>query len=171
LPVIITRGNNVYGPRQYPEKLIPKLICRLERGLTCCLHGDGSHKRSYLYIDDVVKAFDIILHKARIGEIYNIGTSFEISNYQVARTLLKKFGYQNQEDQHIEYCEDRPFNDLRYSIDPQKLHNLGWRPVIDFEEGLNRTIEWYKTNFHNWENVEIALVPHPIPPHSINSIE
>jgi len=166
LPVIITRGNNVYGPHQFPEKVIPKFISLLSRERPCCIHGDGTHLRSFLYIDDVVKAFDKILHKGKIGEVYNIGTRFEISNLALAKMLIKKFGYGSKEKDFIQFFEDRPFNDCRYQIDATKLFNLGWKPKTTFEDGLDMTIEWYKNNFDNWEKAELALVPHPIKPWS-----
>jgi len=157
LPVIITRGNNVYGPHQYPEKVIPKWINLLERNRPCCVHGDGSHRRSFLFVDDVTNAFDIVLHQGKIGEIYNIGTPFEISTKELAKLLVSKYG--KNEDEYIQYQEDRPFNDCRYSIDASKLYTLGWRPTTDFDTGLDVTIKWYRCNFNNWENAEQALEP------------
>jgi len=162
LPVIITRGNNVYGPHQFPEKIIPKFIGLLERGRSCCIHGTGRCKRSFIYVSDVVRAFDTILHKGTIGEIYNIGTSFEISTLEVAKKLLEEYGLSDQENKYIEFVADRPFNDLRYSIDPSKLYALGWKEQIPWDQGVKQTIAWYKTyKFDNWENAELALKPHP----------
>jgi dTDP-D-glucose 4,6-dehydratase len=93
-----------------------------------------------LYIDDVVEAFDVILHRAHVGEVYNIGSPFEISNYELAKRLLSKFGIKKEEEsKYIFNVEDRAFNDCRYHIDASKLHRLGWHPRIDFEEGLDRT--------------------------------
>jgi dTDP-glucose 4,6-dehydratase len=156
LPVIITRGNNVYGPHQYPEKVIPKWINLLERDRPCCVHGDGSHRRSFLFVSDVAKAFDIILHQGKTGEIYNIGTSFELSTKDLAKILIAKYG---KGEEYIQHYADRPFNDCRYAIDATKLHQLGWKSTTSFQEGLDITIEWYKKNFNNWENAELALVP------------
>merc|ERR1719266_2140506 len=96
LPTIITRGNNVYGPRQYPEKLIPKFILLLDQDKPCPVYGTGQNMRSYLYIDDVCNAFDVVLHKGKVGKIYNIGTSFEITNIQVLKELLKIFGKEKE---------------------------------------------------------------------------
>jgi len=163
LPVIISRGNNVYGPHQYPEKIIPKFICLLSKGRPCCIHGDGSHRRSYLFIDDVVLAFDIILHKGIIGEIYNVASPFEISNLELARKIIQLFHLENA-NQFIEYCEDRLFNDRRYFIDGRKLYDLGWKPVVNFDEGLKKTIEWYRKHPSYWEEEDLALIPHPIFP-------
>lgn len=164
VPVIITRGNNVFGPRQFPEKLIPKFISLLASGKPCCIHGNGEHRRSYIYVDDVARAFHLVLKKGEIGHVYNIGTDFEISTLDVARSLLKEFGLSDQESKYITHVENRAFNDLRYHISISKLHELGWKPLVPFTDGLKRTIEWYKgINLEqHWGNhVYQALVPHP----------
>ncbi|CAI9094814.1 OLC1v1030614C1 [Oldenlandia corymbosa var. corymbosa] len=158
LPTITTRGNNVYGPNQFPEKLIPKLILRSMQGLDLPIHGDGSNVRSYLYSGDVAEAFDIILHKGVIGNVYNIGTKKERSNLDVAEDICKLFGRNSKEV--IKFVEDRPFNDKRYFLDDQKLKNLGWEERTSWEEGLRNTIEWYKVNTDWWGDVTAALHPH-----------
>jgi len=158
LPTIITRGNNVYGPHQYPEKLIPKFICLLNRDRPCYIHGDGSNRRNFLFVEDVASAFDTITHKGVVGNVYNIGTDFEISNLDVARILLKHF---EKDESHIQFVENRPFNDCRYKINSDKLLALGWKPEVTWEDGIKRTIDWYKANMKNWSSVEGALVPHP----------
>ena len=160
LPVVITRGNNVYGPRQFPEKVIPKFINLIMRGRKCCLHGDGAAQRSFLHVDDVAAAFDVILHKAVVGQVYNIGTMFELSMLDLTKLLFKVMGKEFSLDQ-VEFVEDRKFNDSRYAISPARLEALGWSPTIDFEEGLSATIDWYKDNWGNWGDIEDALVPHP----------
>lgn len=161
LPIIITRGNNVYGPKQYPEKLIPKFICLLSKKKKCTIHGDGSNKRNFIYIDDVVSAFDTILHKGEIGKIYNIGTDYEISNLQVAKHLIELFGYEPI-DNWIQFVEDRPFNDFRYAINFDQLKSLGWSAKIGFQDGLKQTLDWYsKLSPSHWEDLESALVAHP----------
>jgi len=161
LPTIITRGNNVYGPHQFPEKIIPKFILRLLRGLPCCIHGTGQNTRNYLFVKDVARAFETILHKGHIGQIYNIGTDFEVSNLGVAKRLLEIFGLTDKEKEYITFVEDRKYNDQRYAIDTKKLNTLGWKPEVAWEEGLRQTVEWYKTNEGNWDSVDHALVPHP----------
>lgn len=161
LPIIITRGNNVYGPGQYPEKLIPKFISLLRRRSPCTIHGNGQHRRSFIFIDDVVEAFDVILHKGVTGQIYNIGTDFEITNLEVARSILRVLQLDNEEDKWILYVEDRNFNDIRYHIRFDKLHALGWKPAVSFEEGLRMTIDWYDSNGDHFENFSSALVAHP----------
>jgi UDP-glucose 4,6-dehydratase len=168
LPTIITRGNNVYGPHQFPEKIIPKFVNQLMRGLPLTLHGTGANTRNYLYVEDVARAFDVILHKGAVGEIYNIGGNNEKSNMEVARELLKALGKVDAagsltaaEAKHIVFVPDRPFNDLRYHLDCARLNALGWREEVSFEAGLARTVEWYGKYSGNWDNVESALVAHP----------
>lgn len=158
MPCIITRGNNVYGPNQYPEKLIPKFVNLLERGRPVCLHGDGSHRRSFIYVEDVARAFDTVLHHGEVGHIYNIGTEFEISNKEVAQKLIEMFHLNSS---FITFVRDREFNDRRYHIDNRKLLELGWKPEISFDEGLLRTIQWYRQNPTYYGDLTGVLVPHP----------
>jgi len=168
LPTIITRGNNVFGPRQYPEKLIPKCITLFLRGKPCYIHGNGNNKRSFIFVDDVVSAFDTILHKGITGELYNIGIATERSNISVAKDILKIFGLQEKEKELIQYVPDRPFNDFRYAIHSEKLERLGWSPKVSWEEGLQKTVAWYREILSNgdakqwWDDdIESVLVPHP----------
>ena len=168
LPTIITRGNNVYGPHQFPEKIIPKFINQLMRGLPLTLHGTGSNTRNYLFVEDVARAFDVILHSGVVGEIYNIGGNNEKSNIEVARELLKGLKKVEEagslaaaEAKHIVFVPDRPFNDLRYHLDCARLNALGWKEEVSFEAGLARTVAWYQRYSGNWDNVESALVAHP----------
>lgn len=148
LNVIITRGNNVYGPRQYPEKLIPKFISHLQRGEDCPIHGSGSQMRSFLYTDDVVRAFDIILRKGKIGEIYNIGANKEYTVLGVFEQLIREL-YPLSVSSNLNrkcFVKDRDFNDHRYFISSEKLIELGWVQNVDFTEGIKRTVEWYCKN-------------------------
>jgi len=161
LPCLITRGNNVYGPHQFPEKLIPKFANMLLRDMPLTLHGDGSNTRNFLYVKDVANAFDIILHKGEAGQVYNIGGKNELSNLEVSRQLLKIFGKEDKEDELITFVPDRKFNDLRYTITSKKLHELGWVEEMAWEEGLKTTVEWYKTYSYRYGNIEGALVAHP----------
>ncbi|KAE8625970.1 hypothetical protein XENTR_v10006457 [Xenopus tropicalis] len=161
-PVVITRSSNVYGPHQYPEKVIPKFISLLQRNQKCCIHGSGRQTRHFLYASDVVDALITILTRGEIGEVYNIGASFEISVSQLARELIqtmKNTASESEIENWIVYVNDRPVNDLRYSMKSEKMHSLGWRPKVHWKEGIQRTIEWYKDNFHNWQNAELALEP------------
>mmetsp|Transcript_28623 Transcript_28623/g.61840 ORF Transcript_28623/g.61840 Transcript_28623/m.61840 type:complete len:352 (+) Transcript_28623:3-1058(+) len=162
VPVLITRGNNVYGPNQYPEKVIPKFILRLLRGQTCCLHGDGGTVRNYVHVKDVARAFDVVLHKGKVDEIYNIGTEFEISINDLAKRIIELIGLTPTE-KYMEYVADRNINDKRYAIDVGKLAKLGWTPEIDFERGIRDTIEWYRNLApDHWDDVESSLRPHPV---------
>ena len=178
LPVIITRGNNVYGPHQYPEKIIPKFINQLMRGLPLTLHGSGGNTRNYLFVEDVARAFDVILHKGKAGDIFNIGGTNEMSNIDVARTLLRTMGLvgpvpegasaaeikaaeDDASSKNIIFVPDRPFNDLRYPLECAKLAELGWVEQESWATGLAKTVAWYKKYSGNWADVESALVAHP----------
>ena len=161
LPCIITRGNNVYGPHQYPEKLIPKFTNQLLKGMKLTLHGDGSNTRNFLFVEDVARAFDTILHKGKVANIYNIGGDNEVSNLQVAKDLLKILGKEGEEDELITFVPDRKFNDLRYTIHSGKLHELGWTEQMGWEEGLRKTVEWYRDYTSRYGNIDAALVAHP----------
>ncbi|CAN0913922.1 Trifunctional UDP-glucose 4,6-dehydratase/UDP-4-keto-6-deoxy-D-glucose 3,5-epimerase/UDP-4-keto-L-rhamnose-reductase RHM1 [Linum grandiflorum] len=159
LPVITTRGNNVYGPNQFPEKLIPKFILLAMMGKPLPIHGDGSNVRSYLYCEDVAEAFEVVLHKGEVGHVYNIGTKKERRVLDVASDICKMFSL-NPNDQ-IKFVENRPFNDQRYYLDDQKLKSLGWFERTTWEEGLKKTMEWYTTHPGFWGDVSGALLPHP----------
>lgn len=144
LPVVITRGNNVYGPRQFPEKLIPRFISNLLIGKMCPIHGEGKTRRNFIYVDDVSRAVDTILRKGEINEIYNIGSDDEYSVMDVLKTLIEEIGIKSPIEEVSEFVEDRAFNDFRYCVDSSKLEKLGWEKTISFKEGMNRTILWYK---------------------------
>jgi len=161
LPVIITRGNNVYGPHQYPEKLIPKFISQLMRGRAVTLHGTGLNTRNFLYVTDVARAFETILFKGHEGVIYNIGGDHEISNIETARHLIRIMGLSSRMESLITFVSDRAFNDKRYTIDTSRLSDLGWREEVSLEEGLHRTVEWYRRNGYRFGDIETALVAHP----------
>jgi len=143
LRCIITRCNNVYGPNQYPEKLIPKFIKLLKSGEKCTIHGDGSSLRSFIHCDDVSSAVDIILHKGKIDEIYNIGSDLkdERSVLEVTEFLVKKIFGKDTADDYIKFVPDRPFNDKRYFITNKKIKKLGWKPTISFTEGINSLLD------------------------------
>ncbi|RLN53615.1 hypothetical protein BBJ28_00020864 [Nothophytophthora sp. Chile5] len=165
LPTIITRSNNVYGPHQYPEKLIPKFINQILRDRPVTIHGDGLHTRNYLYISDVVAAFDLILHEGKIGEVYNIGGENELSNKEVAMDLLAVMKPQllgAEKAKMVTHVQDRPFNDHRYTIDASKIRRLGWQEKVSWRDGLRRTVKWSCRYGHRFANVDHALEPHPI---------
>lgn len=143
LPVVVTRGNNVYGPNQYPEKLIPRFIKLLQEGKKVTIQGDGSCVRAFLHVDDTARAFETILFKGRIGEVYNIGCheGMEYSVMDVAKMLIKRIHDTEDYDAWIEYIEDRPFNDQRYYISNQKLKELGWSIEVGFDEGVCQLLQ------------------------------
>lgn len=142
MPIIITRGNNVYGPNQYPEKVIPKFIDQLKNNKKITIQGDGSHLRSFLHSYDTAMAFYIILERGKNGEIYNIGSNdnTEISVLELGKKLIKMIKNTDKYDDWIDYIEDRPFNDKRYFISNQKLNDLGWEITVNFDEGLKELI-------------------------------
>lgn len=151
MPVMIVRSNNVYGPHQFPEKVIPKFVSLLERGSKMILHGDGSPTRKYLFGSDAAEAFDTIFHKGSIGEIYNIGSYDEIRNKDLCYLLLEHFGIPTKDfSQWVEFGKDRPFNDMRYAVDCSKLSNLGWKQRTPFSQGLKITVDWYRKFGDNW---------------------
>ena len=161
LPFIITRGNNVYGPNQYPEKAIPKFAILASRGEKIAVHGDGFATRSYMHVDDAARAFDVVLHAGETSQIYNIGSREERTVLSVARDVCGILG-KNPEDT-VAHVEDRAFNDRRYFIDSTKLLALGWRQRVDWTRGLRETVEWFTTRDLKayWKNFESALLPHP----------
>lgn len=142
MPIIITRGNNVYGPNQYPEKLIPRFIELLKDDKKVTIQGDGSNVRAFLHANDTASAFETILEKGEIGEIYNIGCDdgMEYSVLEIAQILIKLIKNTEDYDDWIEYVEDRPFNDKRYYISNQKLKDLGWEIKEDFMRSLQKLV-------------------------------
>ncbi len=143
LPIIITRGNNVYGPNQYPEKLIPRFIQLLQQGSKVTIQGDGSGQRGFLHVDDTVRAFQCILEHGSAGEIYNIGCDehAEYSVLDIARLLISKIkGPTADPNDWIEYVPDRPFNDRRYFISNDKLKALGWTIEVPFLQGIDQLV-------------------------------
>jgi len=142
MPIIITRGNNVYGPNQYPEKLIPLFIKQLKENKKVTIQGSGSAVRAFLHAYDTAKAFECILEKGVIGEIYNIGCDdkMEFSVMEISKILIKLIKNTDNYNEWIEYIEDRPFNDQRYYISNQKLKDLGWNIEVTLMNGLNELI-------------------------------
>ncbi|MDP2929478.1 MAG: dTDP-glucose 4,6-dehydratase [Candidatus Omnitrophota bacterium] len=150
LPVIITRSSNNFGPNQYPEKIIPLFITNLLRNKRVPLYADGMNVRDWLYVIDNCEAIDLIMHKGRTGEIYNIGGITEITNLELTYNLLEMLG---KDKGFIKYVKDRPGHDKRYSLDITKLKALGWRPRHNFKEALEVTIDWYRENKPWWVNI------------------
>jgi dTDP-glucose 4,6-dehydratase len=149
MPIVITRGNNVYGKNQYPEKLIPRFIKLLKENKKVTIQGDGSSVRAFLHAYDTAKAFEVILEKGVIGEIYNIGCdeNMEYSVLDIAKILIKMIKKSENYEDYIEYIEDRPYNDMRYYISNQKLKDLGWNIEVDLMSGLDDLTKDYKINF------------------------
>lgn len=139
IPIIISRGNNVYGSNQYPEKLIPLFIKLLKEEKKLTIHGDGSCVRAFLHVSDTVKAFELILNYGVIGEIYNIGCDedMEYSVMDIAKILIKIIKNTNKYEEWIEYVEDRPYNDKRYYISNKKIRDMGWNIEVDLMTGIN----------------------------------
>ena len=144
LPVLNTRCSNNYGPYQYPEKLIPFFISQLLKGEKVPVYGDGLNVRDWLYVYDHCKAIDVVLHKGRIGEVYNIGGHNEKTNMEITHLILDAMG---KDESSIKYVEDRLGHDRRYAIANDKIQSeLGWEPSVTFEEGIKLTIDWYLNN-------------------------
>jgi len=142
MPIIITRGNNVYGPNQYPEKLIPRFIKQLKENEPVTIQGDGSNVRAFLHVLDVCSALECIIEKGELGEIYNIGSDdhYEYSVLEIAQKLIKCVKNTDDYDKWITYVADRPFNDKRYYISNEKVKNLGWEICVNFDNGINELI-------------------------------
>jgi dTDP-glucose 4,6-dehydratase len=146
-PIVITRTSNNFGPYQFPEKLIPLFITNLIDGLKVPLYGDGLNVRDWIYVEDNCRAIDIVLHKGKIGEIYNVGGGNEKPNIWITKKIIKLTG---KTESMIEPVADRLGHDRRYSIDCSKIEReFGWKPQYDFEEALEKTVHWY-INHEDW---------------------
>ncbi len=151
LPVLITRSSNNYGPFQYPEKIIPLFITNLIEGKKVPLYGDGLNVRDWLYVLDNCSGIDMVLHKGKVGEIYNIGADNEKTNKEITEIILKELG---KDDSSIEHVKDRPGHDRRYALDSTKLKKLGWKPEYNFEQAMKETIDWYKNRSDWWKKIK-----------------
>lgn len=144
LPVIIIRGNNVYGPRQYPEKVISKFIVSLLSGQKCTVQGNGYTRRNFIYVNDFCHAVEVVMKRGQLNHIYNIGTDNEHSVLDIARTAVRLIhGTHVSADAYVEFIPDRYYNDFTYRINCEKLHSLGWKPKVDFEQGMRLTCRYY----------------------------
>jgi len=154
--VVITRCTNNYGPRQFPEKLIPKTIILAKQGRNIPIYGNGKNLRDWIFVDEHCDAVYEILINGKSGQAYNISANNEISNIQIVNKILGIMGKSND---LIEFVEDRPGHDQRYSLDSSKIKNeLGWSTKINFEEGIRKTIEWYEKNFSYYESVSNEIL-------------
>ncbi|AEN07838.1 dTDP-glucose 4,6-dehydratase (plasmid) [halophilic archaeon DL31] len=140
LPVLVTRTSNNFGPRQHPEKLIPKFITNAAAGEKLPVYGDGSNVREWIYVEDNCRALDLVLRDGTVGEIYNIGSHAEKTNLEVTEAILDAVG---ADDDLIEFVEDRAGHDQRYALETEKIEALGWEPEYTFEEGLEATVDYY----------------------------
>lgn len=148
IPGIIVRPSNNYGPYQFPEKFIPLMITNLIKDRPIPIYGEGRNIRDWLFVEDNCRAIDIILHKGKIGEAYNVGGNSEMRNIDLARAVLK---IMDKKDEMITFVKDRPGHDFRYALDTSKVEmELGWRPETDIMEGLRKTICWYMDNEWWW---------------------
>ena len=151
LPVSISRCSNNYGPYHFPEKLIPLMIANALNDKPLPVYGTGENVRDWLYVTDHCAAIDLIVRKGRVGEVYNIGGHNERTNLQVVKTILKAL---DKPESLIRFVTDRPGHDMRYAIDPTKIHEeLGWLPETPFDEGIQKTIRWYLNNKPWWEHI------------------
>jgi len=151
MPVSITRCSNNYGPYHFPEKLIPLIIKNILEGKSLPVYGDGTNVRDWLYVEDHCRAIDLIIHNGRVGEVYNVGGHNEMKNIDIVKIICKELG---KPESLITHVTDRKGHDMRYAIDPTKIHNeLGWLPETKFEDGIKKTIQWYLDNKEWWETI------------------
>lgn len=151
LPATVSRCSNNYGPYQFPEKLIPLMIINALNDKPLPVYGKGENVRDWLYVEDHCKAIDLIIHKGKIGEIYNIGGHNEMPNIDIVKLICHAL---NKPETLITYVSDRKGHDLRYAIDPAKIHSeLGWLPEMKFAEGIEKTISWYLDNKNWWQHI------------------
>lgn len=151
LPVTISRCSNNYGPYHFPEKLIPLMIVNALADKPLPVYGTGENVRDWLYVEDHCKAIDLIIHKGKIGEIYNVGGHNEMANIDIVKLICQKLG---KPESLISFVQDRKGHDLRYAIDPKKIHNeLGWSPETKFDMGIEKTIQWYLDNKEWWQTI------------------
>jgi dTDP-glucose 4,6-dehydratase len=154
-PAMIVRPSNNYGPYQYPEKFIPLMITNLLENKTIPVYGEGRNVRDWLFVGDTCSAIDLILHKGRDGEVYNVGGNAERRNIDIARRVLEMMG---KDERAITYVADRPGHDYRYALDNSKIERqLGWKPSMDIEKGLEATIRWYRENEWWWKPLKERL--------------
>lgn len=150
-PAMITRGSNTYGPYQYPEKIIPLFITNLLESKKAPLYGDGSDRRDWLHVDDHARGILVVLERGAPGEIYNLGSRFELSNLALTRRILTAFG---KDETWIEPHPERAGHDRRYALHSAKAEALGWAPAVSFGEGLRETIAWYRTHEQWWRRAK-----------------
>ncbi len=151
VPVVITRASNNYGPNQFPEKIIPLFITNLIDDIPVPLYGDGQNERDWLHVDDHCRGVDLLIEKGTPGEVYNIGGGNQVKNVDLTHRILELVG---KPSSLIKPVADRPGHDRRYSLDTTKLESLGWKPRARFEDGLARTVQWYRDNERWWRPIK-----------------
>ena len=151
LPVVITRASNTYGPMAYPEKVIPLFITNLIDGQKAPVYGEGKQARDWLHVEDHCRAIALLVEKGVDGDVYNIGGVEECANIELTRAILRLMG---KDESFIEFVQDRPGHDFRYSLNCSKLRRLGWKPEYTLEKGLKITADWYKNNEAWWRPVK-----------------
>ena len=151
IDAVITRCSNNFGPYQFPEKLIPLMIANALEGKPLPVYGDGLHVRDWIYVMDHCSAVDLVLHKGKAGEVYNIGGNYDVPNIQIVKQLLSILG---KPESLIRFVQDRPGHDRRYAMDPGRIQTeLGWRPAHTFQDALAATVQWYVANRSWWERI------------------
>lgn len=151
LPITISRCSNNYGPYQFPEKLIPLMIANALNDKPLPVYGKGENVRDWLYVEDHCRAIDLIIHNGTVGEVYNIGGHNEMKNIDIVKIICRELG---KPESLITYVTDRKGHDMRYAIDPEKIHNeLGWLPETKFADGIKKTVHWYLDNKNWWEPI------------------
>ena len=150
LDVMVTRSSNNYGPYQYPEKLIPVLVIKALRNQPLPIYGKGANVRDWLHVDDNCRAIDIVLSKGKPGDIVNIGSGNEVPNIVIAKLILKHL---KKPENLIKFVSDRPGHDFRYSLNWDRIRQLGWKPRVRFEDGLRETVDWYLANEAWWKPI------------------
>jgi len=150
IEALICRGSNNYGPRQYPEKLIPLMVLNALHGDSLPVYGDGKQVRNWLYVEDFCRGIQTVLAEGRPGEAYNVGGPDECENIDVVRRVIELTG---ADESLIEYVTDRPGHDRRYSLGSEKIRELGWEAEVHFAEGLEKTVAWYRDNPAWWEPI------------------
>ena len=153
--VLISRCTNNFGPRQFPEKLIPKTIIRASMDKKIPIYGNGKNIRDWIFVEDHCNALIKILKEGEIGESYNISTSNEIDNITIVEKILS---YMGKSKELIQFVEDRPGHDFRYSLDSSKLRSIDWIEKTSFEEGIMKTVDWYLTNKEWWSNLDPRIL-------------
>ncbi|HEX2162271.1 MAG TPA: dTDP-glucose 4,6-dehydratase [Thermoleophilaceae bacterium] len=150
IEAVICRGSNNYGPRQYPEKLIPLMTLNALHGDSLPVYGDGRQVRNWLYVEDFARAIHLVLERGAPGEAYNVGGPDECENIDVVRRIIELTG---KDESLMEYVTDRPGHDRRYSLASEKVRALGWEARVHFDKGLERTVAWYRDNRDWWEPI------------------